>query len=136
MMKKRNLITLLGATLLVAALALISCSSDDGVMSKKKGVYTVNTTTLSQDVKGYNGPTPLLIEIKKDRVVSVTALENQETPRFFQRVVDGKLLESWNGKSVDEVLSAKVDVVSGATYSSQAVIENVMRGVTYYKEHK
>ena len=31
---------------------------------------------------------------------------------------------------------AKVDVVAGATYSSNAVAENVRLGLTYYKEHK
>jgi uncharacterized protein with FMN-binding domain len=37
---------------------------------------------------------------------------------------------------VDDALGVKVDVVSGATYSSNAVIENVRLGLTYYKEHK
>ena len=49
---------------------------------------------------------------------------------------DGGLLEQWNGKTVDEALAAQVDVVAGATYSSNAVIENVRLGLNYYKEHK
>ena len=127
---------MLSGALVVVAVALIGCASGDGVMSKKKGVYTINTTTLSQEVKGYNGPTPLLITVQKDKVTKVEALENSETPGFFQRMKDGGLLEQWNGKTVDEALAAKVDVVAGATYSSNAVIENVRLGLNYYKGHK
>ena len=135
MMKKR-LLTLLCAVAIGGATLLISCTSSDGIMTKKKGVYTVDTTTLSQEVKGFNGPTPLLITIAKDKIVKVEALENSETPGFFQRMKDGGMLERWNGKTVDEALAAQVDAVAGATYSSNAVIENVRLGLTYYKEHK
>lgn len=121
---------------LCGALLLLACASSDGVMTKKKGVYTIDTTTLSYNVKGYNGPTPLVITIEKDKIVKVEALENTETPGFFKRMTDGGMLERWNGMMVDEALNAKVDVVAGATYSSNAVAENVRLGLTYYKEHK
>lgn len=121
---------------MAGALLLLSCTSSDGVLTKKKGVYTVDTTTLSQDVKGYNGPTPVVITIQKDKIVKVEALENSETPGFFKRMTDGGMLERWDGMTVDEALSAKVDVVAGATYSSNAIAENVRLGLTYYKEHK
>ncbi len=111
-------------------------SCNDGVMTHKKGVYTIDTTTLSQDVNGYNGPTPLVITIKDNVIVSVKALENSETPRFFKHMVDGGILDKWNGKTVDEALNADVDAVAGATFSSNAVIENVRRGLRYYQEHK
>lgn len=133
---KKRLLTLLCAVAIGGTTLLISCTSSDGIMTKKKGVYTVDTTTLSQEVKGFNGPTPLLITIAKDKIVKVEALENSETPGFFQRMKDGGMLERWNDKTVDEALSAQVDAVAGATYSSNAVIENVRLGLTYYKEHK
>ncbi|MCR5192144.1 MAG: FMN-binding protein [Bacteroidales bacterium] len=134
MSKKIKTIMIVAITV-VAAVSL-SCATDDGIMTKKKGVYTVNTTSLSQEVKGYNGPTPLVITIEKDIVKKVEALENSETPGFFKRVVNGGLLDKWNGKSVDEALNSNVDVIAGATYSSNAVIENVRLGLNYYKEHK
>ncbi len=124
------------AVVLAGAVLLLSCTSSDGVLTKKKGVYTVDTTTLSQDVKGFNGPTSVMITIEKDKIVKVEALENSETPGFFKRMTDGGMLERWDGMTVDEALSAKVDVVAGATYSSNAVAENVRLGLTYYKEHK
>ncbi|MBQ9586708.1 MAG: FMN-binding protein [Bacteroidales bacterium] len=135
-MKKTILLTTMCAAVLALGAILMSCTGDDGVMSRKKGVYTVNTTALSQDVKGFNGPTPLLITIEKDKVTKVEALENSETPGFFKRVTDGGLLDRWNGMSVDEALGTKVDAIAGATYSSNAVIENVRLGLQYYKDHK
>lgn len=135
-MKKKNLSFILTVAVVALAAILISCTSSDGVMTKKKGVYTIDTTTLSQEVKGYNGPTPLLIIIEKDKIVKVEALENAETPGFFKRMKDGGMLERWNGMTVDDALNAKVDVVAGATFSSNAVIENIRLGLTYYKEHK
>ena len=135
-MKKSLLLTLSCAAVLGLAALLISCTTGDDVMSKKKGVYTINTTTLSQEVKGYNGPTPLLITVENDKVVKVEALENSETPGFFKRMTDGGMLERWNGLTIDEALNSKVDAVAGATFSSNAVIENVRLGLQYYKEHK
>lgn len=135
-MKQKKLPILTSVAVMALALALISCVSSDGVMTKKKGVYTIDTTTLSQDVKGYNGPTPLIITIEKDKIVRVEALENSETPGFFKRMTDGGMLERWNGMDVDAALNANVDVVAGATFSSNAVIENMRLGLAYYKEHK
>lgn len=134
-MKKRFLTPLCAAAVCGAAL-LISCTSSDGIMTKKRGVYTIDTTSLSQNVKGYNGPTPLVITIEKDKIVKVEALENSETPGFFKRMTDGGMLDRWNGMSVDDALGAQVDAVAGATFSSNAVIENVRLGLNYYKEHK
>ena len=45
------------------------------------------------------------------------------------------LLDKWNGKKVKEAKSMKVDAVTGATYSSNAVIENVKLGLEYYSKH-
>ena len=99
------------------------------------GTYVVNTTSLSQGVKGYQSNTPLKIYIKKDKVVKIEALANKETPKFFKKVSDG-ILGKWNGKSVKAAQKLKVDGVTGATMSSNAVKENVKRGLEYYVKNK
>ena len=119
----------------VAALVLICFTPGDGIMTKENGVYIVNTTKLSADVIGYNGPTPLKIYIKADKIDKIEALPNDETPRFFEMVKTG-LLNKWNGMTVKQAASANVDAVTGATYSSNAVKENVRLGVNYYLKHK
>ena len=133
-MKKLILNVLCVVTVTVAAV-LISCAPNDGVMTKENGVYIVNTTKLSADVQGYNGPTPIKIYIKGDKIEKIEALPNDETPRFFEMVKTG-LLNKWNGMTVKQATNANVDAVTGATYSSNAVKENVRLGVEYYQKHK
>ena len=64
----------------------------------------------------------------------IKALANQETPKFFNKVKQG-LLNKWNGMKVKKAHTAQVDGVTGATYSSKAVKENVKRGISYYLTH-
>lgn len=76
----------------------------------------------SDNVKGYNGPTPLLIALDAEgRIKAVTLLENEETPRFAQHVADNGLYQAWNGLTPAEALNKDVDAVSGATYTSNGV---------------
>ena len=97
------------------------------------GVFVVNTKPLAKDVQGYGGPVPLKIHIKDGRVAAVEAEPNAESPDFFNRAKE--LLNHWQGKSVDEALAEKVDAVSGATFSSKAIIANMQRGLAYAKQH-
>ncbi len=100
--------------------------SETAKIVRKIAPVTDTVITSSQSgIEGYNGPVPVQVTIKDGKVVSVTALDNDETPGFFRKVENGGLLNSWNGKSVAEAASMKVDGISGATYSSEAVIANV-----------
>lgn len=132
---KKGIIALISAALVIIALVFICATTGDKVMTKENGVYIVNTTTLTQDVIGYNGTTPLKIYIKNDKIQKIEALPNEETPRFFD-MVKADLLNKWNGMTVKQASEAKVDAVTGATYSSNAVKENVRAGLDYYKKHK
>lgn len=94
----------------------------------------INTSKLAADVKGYNGAVPLEIHLKDGKVQKVVALKNSETPSFFQKAA--KLLTAWNGKTVKEASTMKVDAVTGATYSSNAIIYNVRRGLNSVQKGK
>ena len=97
------------------------------------GAFVVNTKPLAKDVQGYGGPVPLKIHIKDGRVVAIEAEPNAESPDFFNRAKE--LLNHWQNKSVDEALAEEVDAVSGATFSSRAIIANMQRGLAYAKQH-
>lgn len=76
----------------------------------------------SDGVKGYAGPTPLLIALDKEgKIMQVRILANRETPGFLKSVTNAGFFESWNGLTVDEALQKDVDAVSGATYSSRGI---------------
>ena len=133
-MKKTLIKTVSCCSLIVAALTLTSWAADN-VMTKEDGMTVINTTTLGKSVEGYNGNTPLKIYIQKDKVVKIEALKNHETPKYFA-LVKKALLEKWKGKKVKDAKALKVDAVTGATYSSEAVIENVKLGLGYYQKNK
>ncbi|SFB76465.1 Uncharacterized protein, contains FMN-binding domain [Xylanibacter ruminicola] len=120
-------------SLMVVALTLMSWKADD-TMTKENGMTVINTTTLGKDVQGFLGTTPLKIYIQKNKVVKIEAMKNQETPKYFLKVKK-HLLDKWNGVKVKDAKKMKVDAVTGATYSSKAVIENVQLGLDYYSKH-
>ena len=122
-------------SMMVVALMLTSWMAGDQTMTKENGVTVINTTTLGKNVQGYIGTTPLKIYIEKNKVVKIEALKNEETPKYFLKVKKA-LLEKWNGLKVKDAKKLKVDAVTGATYSSDAVIENVRLGLDYYQKHK
>ena len=88
----------------------------------------------SDGIKGFNGPTPLLIALDAEgRIKNVVLLENQETPRFAQRVVEGGFYDAWNGLTPDEALDKDVDAVSGATYTSNGVKNSLKARLQAYQ---
>ena len=134
-MKLRNLL-LTASALAVAAIVMTSGGNTDKVMTRlADGTYVVNTTTLAPTVKGYAGATPLKIYIKNDKVTRIEALPNKESRRSFEKAEKG-LYGQWTGKKVAAASKQNVDAVSGATYSSNAIKENVKRGLAYYRKHK
>ena len=124
--------------LMIALLLLCTVSvKADNVMKKEKdGTYVVNTTTLAQDVEGYNGPTPVELHIKKNKLVKVVMLKNLETPKYNARVKKQMLPAYDNTKLKKKDTNVEVDGVTGATFTSNAVKENVRRGLEYYWKHK
>lgn len=131
---KKKLTSMLA--LFVMTLALTSATPQkDEVMTKEDGMYVVNTTTLGKDVTGYVGTTPLKVYIKKNKVVKVEALKNQETPKYMAKVKK-QLLNKWDNMKVADAQKQKVDAVTGATFTSDAVIQNVQLALEYYKKHK
>ena len=120
---------------LLMAVALTSANKKDNVMVKENGVYVVNTTTLSKDVVGYEGPTPLKVYIKGGKIQKIEFLENQETPKYWRAAVN-HLQNKWDGMSVKDAKTKEVDGRTGATYSSDAVKKNVKLAVEYYEKNK
>lgn len=128
---------LFNITLLFALMVTLSSATkgDDGVMTKENGVYVVNTTTLGKKVTGYVGATPLKVYIEKDKIVRVEMLRNQETPKY-NAIIKRKLLGQWAGMKVKDASKQTVDAVTGATFTSNAVKENVKLALEYYKKNK
>ena len=80
----------------------------------------------SDNIKGFNGPTPLQIALDENgKIIEVRVLSNNETPSFLNKVINAGFLNSWNGLTVKEALDKNVDAVSGATYSSNGIQQSL-----------
>ena len=98
------------------------------VYDANKGVlgYAVYSKPASDGIKEFNGETPLMVALDaKQNVKCVVLLPNNETPEYLQRVVNAGLLKSWDGMKVKKARSKKVDTVSGATFSSNSIIQTL-----------
>lgn len=96
------------------------------------GTIAINTSILADKIIGYAGPVPVVITIADNRITDITPLDNSETPGFFKRVTSSGILNEWIGKTPADALDTEVDAVTGATYSSKALIANVRTGLQYY----
>lgn len=122
--------------LLAALLVFAMTAQADNVMTKTQdGTYIVNTTTLAKDVEGYAGATPLEVHIKKNVIVKVVPLKNQDGPKYNAKVKK-EMLTKYEGMNVKNGTVQDVDAVTGATFTSKAMQENIRRAVDYYKKHK
>ena len=117
------------------AVAFVTASAQDVMRKEKDGTYVVNTTTLAHDVEGYNGPTPVEVYIKKNKIVKVVPLKSQEGPKYVAKVKKD-MLPKYEQMNVKKGVVPEVDAVTGATFTSKAVQKNIRRAVAYYKNHK
>ena len=120
--------------IVLAAVALMSAGQQDSPMTKENGVVIVNTTTIAKDVEGYNGAVPVKIYIKKNKIEKIEVLKNQETPKYLAQVKKA-MLNAWDGLTVKAAKAKKVDAVTGATFTSEALIENVNKCLDYYQKN-
>lgn len=132
---KKNILGALALMMLAATLQSAAPKVDKNVMTKEDGMYVVNTTTLGKGITGYVADTPVKVYIKKNTVVKVELLKNQETPKYNARIKKN-LLTKWDNQKVKNAASQKVDGITGATFTSEAVIKNVQLALDYYLKNK
>lgn len=147
--KIRQVISLLVCLMIVVSLAIVKqgklwghdfrqqkaqtqAADNDTLRTLADGTIIVNTSALGADITGYAGKVPLEIHIKNNIVVDVKAMKNEETESFFNEAA--VLLNQWKGKGIDDAAKMKVDAVSGATFSSNAIIGNMQKGLQYASE--
>ena len=94
---------------------------------KKDGSIVINTTEIGKEILGHHATTPVQITVKDGKITAVEALPTEETPSFFEMAV--VILKKYVGLTPKEAMEAKIDAVSGATMSSDALIENVQAGL-------
>ena len=99
---------------------------------KTSNPQVIYTGEIAKKVVGYNGPTPVSISITNGRITNITALDNKETPSYFNRAKE-KVFKQFIGKTINEALNLNADCATGATYSSEALIKNIKMGLQQAK---
>ena len=127
---KKTFITLLLMT------AFIATEAQQVMRKEKDGTYIVNTTTIANDVEGYAGPTPVEVYIKKNKIVKVVPLKTMDGPKYVAKVKNGMLTKYEGMKIEKKAPLPKVDGVTGATFTSDAMRQNIERAIEYYQKHK
>lgn len=75
---------------------------------------------LTGEAEGLNGPVVVEVIVDGDTITDVTVVEHDETPSY-----SGKAIENVPDQIVENNGTEGVDVASGATYTSKAIIEAV-----------
>lgn len=114
----------------VTEVSEISNADTDAISTLPDGTEVIHTSAVADSVQGYAGPVPLDIYISEGKIAKIEALPNAETPSFFKRA--SAMLDEWIGLTPQEALAQKVDGITGATYSSDAITANVNAGLDAY----
>jgi len=80
---------------------------------------------------GFGGPLKVAISVDpKGTVLNMVVVEHKETPTWFTKVMNSSLIESLLGKSYGDPfeIGKDVDGITGATYTTRAIIESVKAG--------
>lgn len=119
--------------LLVAGTTSLDARTKKSAKSKKASTsQVIYTGDIANKVIGYNGTTPLNITVKNGIIENIEVLPNQESPAYLKRAKD-KVLPQYIGKSVAEAKKLKADIATGATYTSEALIQNIQMGLDQSK---
>jgi NosR/NirI family transcriptional regulator, nitrous oxide reductase regulator len=91
------------------------------------------TTPYCDNFTGYGGPLPLVIAADNDeKIIGLGILPNNETSSWIEGLKNIKFFGSWNGKTIAEVSELKVDAVTGATYTTSAVRDILIKRSAIY----
>ncbi|BCZ44900.1 hypothetical protein psyc5s11_09670 [Clostridium gelidum] len=102
-----------------------SPSTSSNTSNSSKGQYKDGTYTGSGS--GFGGTTNISVTISNGKITSVKTISNDDTQQYYNRAI-GKITNS-----VISSQSGSVDTVSGATYSSNGIIEAVKNALSKAK---
>ncbi len=92
--------------------------------------YIIRTSPESDSVIGYSGPTNTLIAFdRENRILGIDILHSGDTPEHLEAVrMDELFMTSFNGLTWDEAARQQdIDAVSGATLTSLAIAEGIVK---------
>lgn len=97
---------------------------------------SVGTIVVAQS-KGYGGQVPIAVGFATDgTVASILAMSNDETPGLGTRIAEEAYIGQYVGRDASQVDESSIDLISGATISSEAALAAFNNAVEVYQEVK
>ncbi len=120
---KKFMVVMLSLVLVVGVIGCGDATNDTATDGDAEGMYTPGTYEASADgyaaTEGDGMPVQVEVEFDADKIVSVKVVDHEETDGIGSEAVDQLPGEIVDGQTLD------VEAVSGATLTSNAIIEAV-----------
>jgi electron transport complex protein RnfG len=91
---------------------------------------------------GYGGDIVIMIGIDavKNEIIGIEIIQHSETPGVGSKIEKDSFRKQWKNLSIDESIDLRtnggtIDAISGATYSSKAVVDGTVRIQKIVNEH-
>lgn len=105
--------------------------------SDKLICYVIFTSPACDDIKGFGGTVPFaIIFTPKNKIRELYLLPNSETASWIDKLNSQDFFSTWNGLTCKEASQKQVDAVSGATFTSTAVIKSVNKRLSVFAATK
>ncbi|MFI3321075.1 MAG: FMN-binding protein [Rikenellaceae bacterium] len=129
----KNIVKITSLLLIFSSAILFAQSKKDAVREVlEDGTVVISSKTLAKDIFGYASTTPIKLHIKNGVISNIEYELNNETPDYFDELlINDTLAKKWIGKGLKDAATAQVDAISGSTFSSEAVNENIRRAAKY-----
>lgn len=123
------------ASFFLCAILFSGCKKEDKNMCREGDLYIVNTTEIGKYIIGFKDAVPCVVTIKSDGSIQSVQIcdNNHETPKFVERVKEN-LLPKMEGANAETIKN--IDGVTGATFTSNAVLRNADVALKYFETNK
>ena len=101
------------------SLVASGCESSPKAVINPAVTYRAGVKTAQEDVKGKMGAIKILVAVEDNKIFDVRILENRETPSHASKALEQIPKEIVKKQSLD------IDVISGATVTSVAILNGV-----------
>ncbi|MDR2834673.1 MAG: nitroreductase family protein [Bacteroidales bacterium] len=97
--------------------------------------YLLFTSPYCSEIIGFGGEIPMAICLdNEEKITKIILMDNSETPSFINRLNSLNFFDNWTGLNAEQVINKQVDAVSGATFSSTAIIESIKLRLENYTD--
>lgn len=102
-----------------------------GIAQTSEGQQTTLGYVVIEEADAYGGPIKIATSIDdQGKIMGTFLVDHKDTPSFINKITNQKFFEQFTGKQVTDPLKLNqdIDVISGATYSSNGVAKAVSKG--------